>query len=279
MQNWRLRLGEVLSRLLPPPALVATPEEPDPEPPVLVYMEETLSEAYKKEIDQEENVWRSLPFFAATLALQVTALVKVVTKMPPTFSIIGYVASGLLIVTGVLDVSAIVFLCYSIWPRRFRYVAPEPELLKYARDLIADEEEGQEDEGQEKPVSALVTLKWEIARQYAEGAAHNRLINKGRELWRARAGLAILISVLMTVFLAAVNFVDYLHVSVNKDPGNAAVHRTVPAGNKLQPSAGVNPQGDTGKPNSPPSAPHEGSGGGMVGQTRGKEVRGSVGGD
>ena len=35
---------------------------------VLAHIEQTLAESYRKEIDQEENLWRSLPFFAAILS-------------------------------------------------------------------------------------------------------------------------------------------------------------------------------------------------------------------
>jgi hypothetical protein len=52
------------------------------EPPALNYIERTLADSYRKEIDQEENVWRSLPFFAATLALQVATLFQVIDKLP-----------------------------------------------------------------------------------------------------------------------------------------------------------------------------------------------------
>lgn len=45
-------------------------------PPILDHIGKTLADQYRKEIDQEENVWRSLPFFAATLALQVAALAQ-----------------------------------------------------------------------------------------------------------------------------------------------------------------------------------------------------------
>jgi hypothetical protein len=38
------------------------------EPPALGYIEKTLAASYREEIDREENIWRSLPFFAATLA-------------------------------------------------------------------------------------------------------------------------------------------------------------------------------------------------------------------
>lgn len=42
--------------------------------PLIDYLEKTFSDAYRKEVEQEENVWRTLPFFAATLALQLAAL-------------------------------------------------------------------------------------------------------------------------------------------------------------------------------------------------------------
>jgi len=43
----------------------------------LDYLEKLFGDAYRKEIDQEENVWRTLPFFAATLALQLAGLAQV----------------------------------------------------------------------------------------------------------------------------------------------------------------------------------------------------------
>ncbi len=45
--------------------------------PLLDHLEQTFADSYRKEIDQEENVWRSLPFFVATLALQPAGLAQV----------------------------------------------------------------------------------------------------------------------------------------------------------------------------------------------------------
>ncbi len=45
--------------------------------PEIDYLEKLFGEAHRKEIDQEENVWRSLPFFAATLALQLAGLAQI----------------------------------------------------------------------------------------------------------------------------------------------------------------------------------------------------------
>ena len=50
------------------------------EPAALAYIEKTLADSYRKEIDQEENVWRSLPFSAATLPLQLRASIQIIDK-------------------------------------------------------------------------------------------------------------------------------------------------------------------------------------------------------
>jgi hypothetical protein len=48
----------------------------------LDHIGQTLADAYRKEIDQEENVWRSLPFFAATLALELGAINQIAGHLP-----------------------------------------------------------------------------------------------------------------------------------------------------------------------------------------------------
>ena len=280
MQRWRSWLAEIVRRLLQPPAAAASEGEPVPEPPALAYIEKTLADAYRKEIDQEENVWRSLPFFAATLALQVTALVQIIDRFPNPATILGHVSNGLLGLAALLDLIALGFLCLSIWPRQFRYLASEPDLLDYAQELIRDEGAGKDDASQIKPESALTTLKWELARQYAVGANHNRQINKGRERWRNRAGLAIVFSVLVeplesalsvvalplvlvTFFLVAATYGPYLYDQLRRDTGNAAVHAPIPT--PVQPrsrsrQAGPDQGGNAVKSKSSPAAAHAGGG-------------------
>jgi hypothetical protein len=70
------------------------------EHPALGHIERTLAEAYRKEIDQEENVWRSLPFFAATLALELAALFQLSTRFPPLGTWAGLASAVLLTLTG-----------------------------------------------------------------------------------------------------------------------------------------------------------------------------------
>jgi hypothetical protein len=152
---------------------MATPEEP----PALAYIEKTLADSYCKETDQEENVWRSLPFFAATLALQLAALFQIIDKLPDPTTFIGWLSVGLLTVAGAMTLLSLGFLAASIYPQRFDYVAKQGALLAYAWELIRDEQASGNQE-QDGSFSALVTLKTETARQYAQATDHNQQINK-----------------------------------------------------------------------------------------------------
>ena len=79
------------------------------EPPAPAYIEKTLADSYRKEIDQEENIWRSLPFFAATLALQLAALFQVIDKLPDPTTALGWVPVGLLTSAGGMTLASLSF--------------------------------------------------------------------------------------------------------------------------------------------------------------------------
>jgi hypothetical protein len=190
------------------------------EPAALAYIEKTIADSYRKELDQEENVWRSLPFFAATLALQLAALFQMIDKLPALTTVAGKLSIVILAIAGSLTLLSLGFLAFSIYPQRFNYIASEPALLAYARDLMRDGHKADKN-GLSDPFSPLVTLKTELARQDAEGADHNRQINKRRERLRSIAGLAALGSVAMTVFLVATSYAHYLSTHEEQDSGHA----------------------------------------------------------
>ena len=172
----------------------------------LDHIEKTLMEAYRKEIDQEENVWRSLPFFAATLALQLAALFPIIERLPPRFGTAWRIAIASASISGFATMIALAFLAASIFPVKFRYIAPESELLDYADVLDRDQQAA----GDAAPVDALATLKAALARQYAVATVNNRHINQRRALWRAIAGLATLVSVFATLALVVTVALTYI---------------------------------------------------------------------
>lgn len=168
----------------------------------LTYIEKSLADSYRKEIDQEENVWRSLPFFATTIALQIAALGQFNSLLPPLGTVYSVVAIGLLSLTGVLMLTALALLVACIKPAKFRYIAREPELFHYAEDLIGAQRAAI-DAGNADPPIALEILQKELSIQYAVGVDHNRQITKKREFFRTWAGLAIIGSMTATLFLVA----------------------------------------------------------------------------
>jgi hypothetical protein len=165
----------------------------------LDHVEKTLADAYRKEIDQEENVWRSLPFFAATIAFQIAALSQVLLRLPKTGTGVWWDVLVSLIAGGLLIVLAIVFLTASIAPAEFNYVSDEPALLDYARGLDQDEQDAIRSGA--PPLDALAVLKATLAEQYAIATHHNRQINQRRAYRRSVAGLAIFGAMFFNIFL------------------------------------------------------------------------------
>ncbi len=187
----------------------------------MAYIEKTLADSYRKEIDQEENVWRSLPFFAATLALQLAALFQIIDKLPSPSSWAGVGSEFFLAAAAGSTLISLCFLAASIYPQKFDYLAREPLLLDYARNFL-DYEQSAENHERQEPLSALIEIKTEISRQYARATDNNRQINKRRERWRSVAGLAALASVLMTVFLVATTYDHYLSIRLGTENTHAA---------------------------------------------------------
>lgn len=180
-----------------------------PEPPALAHIEKTLADSYRKEIDQEENTWRSLPFFAATLALQLTALFQLLERLPRGTSWVAVASVSLVCVSFACSLGALGFLAWSIFPARFQYVAKDSALLDHALGLIEDERHPG-NQAQAVPMTALQALKTDLARQYALASDNNRQINKRRELRRSIAGLLTLSSVVSTLVLVALTFATYV---------------------------------------------------------------------
>jgi hypothetical protein len=181
------------------------------------HIERTLADAYRKEIDQEENIWRSLPFFAATIAFQLAALFNTVERLPARTTWPGVVALALLAIAAAATVVALAFLAASIFPSTFRYIAPEPDLLAYATGLDEDAAAAIA-AGTGGAADPETILKLTLAHQYALATDHNRRINQRRARWRSIAGLATLASVLITIALVVLVVLSY--IPMPKEPVN-----------------------------------------------------------
>jgi hypothetical protein len=98
-------------------------------------IEITIAVGYRKEIDQQEYVWRSLQVFAATLALQLAATFHIATRLPPIGTMAGRASVGVMVLTGMLMAVALGLLAACIALARFQYVSSESALLTFVEAL------------------------------------------------------------------------------------------------------------------------------------------------
>ena len=176
----------------------------------LDYLEKLFGDAYRKEIDQEENVWRTLPFFAATLALQLAGLAQVRDWVGGARGWLFWLSLALLGAAALATFAALLFRAESIWPARFRYVTREPDLQDYLEKVRAGEI-ASGSTNNDATVAAIRAARAVMVQQYALAAAHNRVLNQRRANRRTRAGLATLASVLAVLVLVALVVVSNLH--------------------------------------------------------------------
>ncbi len=177
--------------------------------PALAQIERMLAESYRRETDREENIWRSLPFFAATLALQLTVLSQVVERLPGGRGWPALAATVMIVGAMLCSLGALAFLASAIYPAQFTYIAGDMALLQHALGLIEDEA----DPAHPHPVVALTALQTDVAQQHALATDNNRQINRRRERQRSIAGLLTLASVLATLILVAITVSAYVSPS------------------------------------------------------------------
>src|ERR1700730_10149362 len=145
------------------------------------YLETIVAEGYKREIDQEENVIRSLPFVAAALAVLVTLLGFAKSYIP------GYELSpypqfvfAILLLRGVAVFLSIGFLFIVVIPREFRYLARSEDHLAYAQSL-RDYYDTLSPALPNIERAIIEDLRAFIIDQYAVGTSHSQRNNFARQ--------------------------------------------------------------------------------------------------
>lgn len=100
------------------------------------YLDDKAAESFKRQIDLEESVWRSLPLFTGALIAAAALIAKAASTLPPItcapFPIITYAVLGL----------AVIFFAVAFWwlwqivrPREYDFPADDAEIVNYAVNL------------------------------------------------------------------------------------------------------------------------------------------------
>ncbi|EWY36954.1 hypothetical protein N825_22850 [Skermanella stibiiresistens SB22] len=172
------------------------------------YLEKLIADSFKREMDQEENVIRSLPFFATSIGVLVT-FVGFARGLLPAFSRTSWPELGYgILVHGALAgllvslLALLLFLYKAVRERQFEYPMSESEMLDYAASLtayyraLADEATasgGGDDDPVEVIERAVVDdLRATMMGQMAASAKLSRANNLARLKARARAFSALM---------------------------------------------------------------------------------------
>lgn len=156
-------------------------------------------------------MWRSLPFFAATLALQLAALAQVRDWVAATTGWILASGEALLAVSGLMTFGGLAAVAMSVRPANFRRVAPELGLLDFAEASLEATRKLDSRTEDDPALLILVDVRRNLARQYAEAVDYNRAVMRDRLKWRTRAGLATLGSVLAVLVLVMLVVLSNIH--------------------------------------------------------------------
>ncbi len=187
---------------------------------------------YRQDVAAEEDVHRTLPFFATALGLIVAALNYVAGQLPPLSPVVkacwpqpstaplanacawpAIAAALLLAAEAVLAVCVLWQLAAATRKRRYQRVGPETSQLRRAQDLQAYHVSmGLEADALDVAVAA--DLKQRLLADFAKVTAANRRVTQERYAGRARAVSfllwSLLFGILATMFVVASAKLDLL---------------------------------------------------------------------
>jgi hypothetical protein len=173
-----------------PPAEKAAPvpiEEAKEAPDVNEYLEQVLSDFHKREVDQEENVARSLPFMGTSLAV-LSGLIGVVRTSIPMFSLSHYFITVYSIISflSLYLLAMLRFLWIAVRPRRFKTTLTADEFYETYQRFKAYYEPRHLSPA-EMNAAIINDLREGLISNYAEVATRNRGNNLARIGARAHA--------------------------------------------------------------------------------------------
>lgn len=187
--------------------------------PAWQQLETLLNGLYLKELEQEENIWRSLPFFSAALALEAVVLNQIVPVAASFAGVWRWLIGAACGVQGVLLLGVLLFLYRSIRRQSFSYISSGTDLVAYLRALEASGARG----------DAAERLRRTLVEQLATATDANRTGNQARAGERARAGILLLASLVTTFFIVGATIVHEINLAPVPETVDAAAPSSVVA--------------------------------------------------
>jgi hypothetical protein len=224
-------------------------ELPGPTGQAAEYLEKIVADGFRRELDQEVNVVRSLPFFATSLGVLVAFLGLAMPLLPPLAAEPVAVAAYASLAVVVASLALLLFFLFdSIRVKRFEYPSDELALRGYARRLTAYYAQCTVDGHPPAPDvvagAVLDDLRATVTGQLAEAARVSRRNNAERLQACARAFSTLILAqgfaLLLVCLILARRALDGDADGEAVRPGAAAPGEHDP-GSRDQPGAGEAP--------------------------------------
>ncbi|SMF86455.1 hypothetical protein SAMN02982917_5960 [Azospirillum oryzae] len=185
------------------------------EPPVEIpskvsaHVEKLVTEGLKREMDQEENVVRSLPFFATSIA----ALLALMGFVKPSLSLhpinVLTIAEYVLCVLLAILLLILAVLIYHATKKRNQYhPMQESELIDYATELVKYHKDGAGSSGSVNEDGVIRDIQKSYTAQLAIYAEALRGINLARVNMRAKMFTTLVIAVVVALILVGVTIIQ-----------------------------------------------------------------------
>ncbi len=215
------RMDENNSQTTPPPEARPTDSPPLGEKTTSLIFD-LLHEVYRQEIGAEEDVHRTLPFFATALGLIIASLNYSATQLPSWGVVLKSCRPGVssslswhiipcawLVLLA--DLSLFLVVCLSgavLWylflatrTRDYTRVGPEPMIIEGTRTLHTNHASN-ELKGDQLDAAVVADVRAQLLDPFSTAISANREVTLQRYHYRARAVLCLLCSLLFALFVA-----------------------------------------------------------------------------
>ena len=192
------------------------------------YLEKLFADSFKREVEQEENVVRSLPFIAAIASVTLLVLREFGDGLPPLDgSGPAVFLHGLLVSIGLVFLYVFAFLFVAVRSRNYRYPIDEPEIRRIAEELV----DFYTNEGLspvDADAAACRDLKEQMIGQFAAVATNNRQQNELRHAARSSAFNGLILALALSLmFVGTIYIMDVTKTAIDGAPPDRATVEAV----------------------------------------------------
>ena len=187
------------------------------------YLEKLFADAYRREVEQEENVVRSLPIIAAIASITLLVLREFGDGVPAfDWSVLAFVVHSLILLIGAAFLYVLFFLFVALRPRRYEHPDDEIDIRSVAEATL----EHYQNEGKSAEVAEAIALRGirrQMIEQFASAATNNREQNLRRQRARSEAfnGLVAALA-LAFVLVGTIYTAETLAAAAQTNPATAA---------------------------------------------------------